>query len=463
MKKIISFTIAFLLVTLINLPVFSADTTFEGEFRIRSYSEWNFDKKFNDIDDAQFDGWFEQRFRLKITHTRSEYLKAVVMLDLVEDTWGQGRAMYINHNPDSWGVTANYIDWAYLEFTSPKIGTFRVGQFPVSWGHKLTHSFFFLDGIEWSKQWGIVNVTLLYAKISDNVTSGPMSPGYNRDGDLYSLHIGVMPSENHLIELFGGFYKDTDFTNWPGGIIWIADAGDLNQYFVGLAYTGTIADMIDVKFEASYIWGKYNTRNGLMWPKDHRDVEGYSIYADVSYFNDLFRVGFAFLWRSGEAADINMTSVGNMASYDFKWANIIGNDDYGLNSVYVWNPYYFSALSNIISTKLYFEICPMDKLTINAAVIWARGEHRVGPNSYRGHPANYYGKWNYDVVNDADYGWEVDFGFSYEIMEGLTYSFAGGVLFTGDAWDYDADTGAGVDRQNWGEIWSIVNTLTYEF
>ncbi len=46
-------------------------------------------------------------------------------------------------------------------------------------------------------------------------------------------------------------------------------------------------------------------------------------------------------------------------------------------------------------------------------------------------------------------------------MEGLSYSFGAGVLFTGDSFDYvNALTG---EREDWGPIWSINNTLMYEF
>ena len=45
-------------------------------------------------------------------------------------------------------------------------------------------------------------------------------------------------------------------------------------------------------------------------------------------------------------------------------------------------------------------------------------------------------------------------------MEGLTYSLAAGVLFTGDSFDY---VGAGGTHEDWGPIWSVNNTLMYKF
>ena len=115
----------------------------------------------------------------------------------------------------------------------------------------------------------------------------------------------------------------------------------------------------------------------------------------------------------------------------------------------------------------------MDKLTISGAVIWAKWTEDIGWNGATratlfapdspayGHPAALYGNYFYNSWEVSDeLGWEIDLAVSYEIMEGLTYTLEGAVLFTGDSWDYEKADGT---RGDWGEIWSIVNTLQYEF
>jgi hypothetical protein len=458
MKKLLTLTIAVLFVMVAASAVFAETaTTFEGQYRVRAWSEWNFDKKYNDSDDGQFDGWFDQRFRLTITHTRSEYLKAVVRIDLVEDTWGQGRAMYIDNHNDG-----RYINWAYLDFTVPSIGNFRVGKFPVSWGHGLTFSLVnpAPEGVEWSNAWGPVALTLLYIKGVDNVIDGAGTAWYNRDTNVYAFHLGITPMENHLVELFFAYQQADDLWGaaMPGPPA-PSPTYDANIFYAGLAYTGNIADMIDIKFEGSYIWGD---AQGLAGNAD-ADIEGWNIYVDVSYYNDLWRLGLAFLMVSGDTDDqsgdkLNITS---WVDEDFAWANIIGNDGGGTNSIYAswWTG---DGLANVTSVKLYFEICPMDKLTINAAVLYAWATEDVGPTGDYSHPA-----WGYKNItspwaqwaDDDELGLEIDLGFSYEIMDGLTYTFAGGVLFAGDAWDYLDASG----HENWGTIWSLSHTLMYEF
>ena len=152
----------------------------------------------------------------------------------------------------------------------------------------------------------------------------------------------------------------------------------------------------------------------------------------------------------------------------FHWANIIGCDRE--DTVPLYRP--VCTKENITSVKLYLELYPTERLTLNFALVWARFTEAVGPGNLwynYVHPvvSGNWGSWplGFGVDKSKDLGWEVDFGFSYEIIDGLTYTFAGGVLFTGDAWDYDADGVAGppYDRKNWGPIYSIVNELRFEF
>ena len=44
MKKLVSLTLAVLFVA-VAVAAFAAETTFEGQYRVRAWSEWNFDKQ----------------------------------------------------------------------------------------------------------------------------------------------------------------------------------------------------------------------------------------------------------------------------------------------------------------------------------------------------------------------------------------------------------------------------------
>ncbi len=271
MKKALTLFIVTLFLVAVAGVAYAADTTFQGQYRVRAWTEWNFDKKPGNLsfDDQHplYTGYFDQRFRLTITHKRSEFLKAVVRLDLVEDTWGQQRNMRINNATDG-----SYVDWAYLEFTLPKIGTFTVGKQPLELGYglMLAQTAPGDEGIRWANKWGPVGVSAFYFKFHDDVTNGVGDPTYNRDADLWGADLTITPNDKNTIDLWGGVL--TDNSGGIGG--WFAEVADdiygtgelVNAHttlgYAGVAYTGNIANMIDLKGEMSFLFG----RTGLTPP-----------------------------------------------------------------------------------------------------------------------------------------------------------------------------------------------------
>jgi hypothetical protein len=498
MKRFMAFAIALLFLMVAASALYAAETTFKGEYQVRAWTEWNFDKKsgYGPPDyEPRHDGWFDQRFRLFITHERSEFLKAVIRFDIVDDTWGEQRNFRINNS-----TTGEYIDQAYIEFKLPKIGTFTLGKQPVIFGNglMLSQTGPGLDGVKWSNKWGPVSASALYLKIIEEAwIAGPTTVQYNWDANLWALDLNITPNDKHNIELYGGvLISDYGWpmlmTSYNSRTVWgvvpgaVDDFVSYNAGFVGLAYTGNFADMIDVKAEYGRVFGRMNTND--IWPptiggvalKDDIALEGWQAYLDVAYYNDLLRVGLAFFMSSGQknfwgnATSVNLINTPTIISQNFQWGTIIGSNVFpGINHLArgPWTSSDRFALENVTSVKLYFEVYPMEKLSLNAAVIWAKWTDPVGTNPLMnpterpayGHPAlAYYSASGIARSWEAsdNLGWEIDFGLSYEIMEGLTYSLAAGVLLTGDSWDYVNWDGT---HEEWGPIWEINNTLMYKF
>jgi hypothetical protein len=215
-------------------------------------------------------------------------------------------------------------------------------------------------------------------------------------------------------------------------------------------------------------------------------VDTVNLYVDLSYNTDLFTVGVAFLYGSGEKWWHPFTKdhlgLNNTGVEEFRWSNIIvsGGREF-LNSAA--NPLGLgNTEENVTSAKFYWSVCPFENLDIHGAFVWAKYSEPVGRwatdangnlvdnwNAFYGHPMNYaYGNYT-DLAGAAitpagvsdDLGWEIDFGVTWTIMEGLTLNSEFGVLFTGDAFDY-RNTVTG-EREEWGEIYRWVNTLTFEF
>jgi hypothetical protein len=476
MKKLLIFAFAALLIIALTVPSFAAETTFNGQYRIRAFSNWNFAKSPGHLDSEQglYTGYFDQRFRLTITHTRSEFLKAVVQFDLVEDTWGQQRNFRMNNS-----ITGEMVRKAYIEFTMPKIGTFTLGKQPVTLGYGLVFSDSLgkLDGLKWANKWGPVAVSAMYFKWDDNVTS-TNAEVYNRDSEIWALDVKYTPNANHAIELFGGYVKyGTGFPLshawlhcYPGGFPTIAQLDDAhsNVGFLGIAYTGEIADMLTLKAEFSGVFGRADLSN---WgDSDHAKISGYNLYLDASYHNDMMRVGLAFVLGSGDTSssiNANHYNTNFITADNFSFGNIVGGGlgSGGVNDTWVRGIGFANDIENLTALKLYAEVTPMERLTLSAAVIWARWTEPLDNECFGSdaHPVNYYkGCCTYTQWYDdaTDLGWEIDLGVKYVIMEGLTYTFAGGVLFTGDSFDY---VGVGGTHEDWGPIWMFNNVLTYDF
>lgn len=133
MRKLLILAVAALLTVAIAAPSFAAETAVTGSYRVRGVSDWNWDKDAKGLTTAGawpavagknlYTGYFDQRFRLTITHKRSEFLKAVVSIDIAEDMWGQQRNFRTNF---SGGTTDGFINTAYIEAIT-KIGLFKVG------------------------------------------------------------------------------------------------------------------------------------------------------------------------------------------------------------------------------------------------------------------------------------------------------------------------------------------------
>ncbi|MBN2223075.1 MAG: hypothetical protein JW765_00215, partial [Deltaproteobacteria bacterium] len=368
MKKALTILVAMLFVVAAVGAVFAAETTFNGQYKVRAWSNWNFEKGLNtpsqyDSEKGLYTGYFDQRFRLTITHTRSEFLKAVVQIDLVEDTWGQQRNFRINNN-----TGGEMVRKAYLEFTLPKIGTFTVGKQPVVLGYGLAFSDTsgYLDGLKWSNTWGPVGVSAMYFKWNDNVSRGGADEVYNRDSDIWILDLMITPNENHAIELFGGYVNARtgsalghNMAYWYGGANF--DIIHANTGFVGIGYTGEIADMISLKGEFSYLFGRADLDNWGGWSDDVW-LSGYNLYLDAAYHNDLLTVGLAFVHGSGQTLNsynAEHININFKTADEFVFGNIIASGNGGMQDDFGGGLGFCDDIENLTALKLYFEIYPL--------------------------------------------------------------------------------------------------------
>ena len=109
------------------------------------------------------------------------------------------------------------------------------------------------------------------------------------------------------------------------------------------------------------------------------------------------------------------------------------------------------------------------RTTVTLDVADANGNPVHNWHAYYLHPMNYMngsgGSYYYPAGVDDDLGWEIDAGFTWSIMEGLSLNSEFGVFFPGDAFNYRIlNTNTGVwEEEEWDPIYRWTNTLTYEF
>jgi len=589
MRKISIVALAVFLAAVFAVSSFAAETTFTGNYRIRSVMEYNFDKE-NNGNSPGSKGlntrYFDQRFRLTVTHKQSEFLEAGLSLDIVEDFWGTGNAMRINED------NAAYIAYAYIRALTP-IGLFTVGaKSPEwgtpSWGAGLDGENFYGPGeADWGASWAVkfgdVAAGLAFTKYTDSITfgtggivttwpgglmydvGGTWSQNLDTDINAYTLFVaylhedykfgtrfdyytipGLMIGTGGLVKgiygfdfgtqrgtTFNGELPDSNPTTtaiWPlppaaGGLEeGLGRCGLYDAYLTKVFFFWHLSffdGMLTTKGDIIGVYGKadlngmgnaYNNHLDTYWTTgfggafilpgaglpallpgkrlpSEAVVEGLGVYADVSFNYDIFNIGVSFLYGSGEKhfhgiTQDHFTFIDDSTTLHF--GNIIVNGD----------PHYSHTVDpvrgnqgnkprplglggcyeNLTAFKLHFSVCPMDELEIHGALIWAMYTQPVGRNAvdaagnpipdnhaFYSHPMNYTNN-NYTYIPagvDDELGWEIDFGLTWTIMEGLSLNSEFGVLFTGDAFDYrDPVT---FEREEWGEIYSWTNTLMYEF
>jgi hypothetical protein len=396
-----------LISTLIALSIFgyalsfAAETTFSGSYRVRSLMDNNWQKKLEDPpvpvgpflsffpthNHPLYTGYFDQRFRLTITHTRSEFLKAVVTLDLVEDTWGQSRALRINND-----TVGSKIHQAYIEFLIPNVGLFTLGTKDQRWGMGT-----YLDSggviVNYRASWAVkvnnVIAALMYTKYSDaidnsfNVNTWPGRPGldaaggpgsvnYNADMDAYTMTVMYLTDRVSVGALFqanidlkgisfpftikgasgfadfNGEFPDPNpvvQANWPYPPVGFGTAGmyRFDVYSLGFFWDlDFLNGMLAFKGEVDRIWGVGNANdkerayNAFLSTlpiepgrrlSNRLAIDGLNIYADLVFHYDILTVGLAFLYGSGEKWWSGITqehyNFNTGTMNDFSWSNII--------------------------------------------------------------------------------------------------------------------------------------------
>jgi hypothetical protein len=164
--------LAFFMLLLFVSSSYALDFKANGTYRIRWFNNWNggtdYGAKYWNFDDdnEQENGFFDQRFRLKLTADNGDGIKGVVHFEMGDTIWGDA-----NHygRLGAEGTDVEVLE-AYIEVDKEIYA--KAGVFTIATPNDAIISEE-MGGIMLGKDFGNVGVNLLYSRLYDG--------GYNTD------------------------------------------------------------------------------------------------------------------------------------------------------------------------------------------------------------------------------------------------------------------------------------------
>jgi hypothetical protein len=232
-----------------------------------------------------------------------------------------------------------------------------------------------------------------------------------------------------------------------------AATSDFTRHRIKGYYNQNIAN-IYAEMEFSYDWG---TQDWDAIGVDDTDISTLALMADVGMKMDKLDVGMMFIYASGDddTSDNDnesaMTHVYGGLGEQFQPYTVLTGRHTGMLSQDFNGINADMAFHGIMSLGVHANFAVTDKLSLNTAIAYAMAdtdEVTVAPGV------------TFEI--DDEYGWEIDLGASYKLMDNLTYSVNFGYLMTGDFFEgYElAGVGPFGDAE---DIYVLNHRLSMEF
>jgi hypothetical protein len=168
------------------------------------------------------------------------------------------------------------------------------------------------------------------------------------------------------------------------------------------------------------------------------DRETLGLMADVGMNMDKLDVGMMFIYGSGDddGTDNDVENLGALGE-QFQPYNILTGATTGMMSQDFNGTNGSMTTAGIVSLGVHANFAVSDKLSLNSALAYAQAESERA------------------TALDDEYGWEIDLGMSYALLDNLTYQMDFGYLMTGDFFET-----ATADAE---DVYVLTHRLTMEF
>lgn len=447
MKKIISTVAALGLVAGFAATASAMDFSMTGKYVLEGYMLNNADGVgFNPYsDEAGTDSAWVQTFLVKPTLKVNDKITMFSEIRFAKDSdWG-GADDVVNYDGHR-GVDIYHI---YMEYMSPA-GKLRMGRTPAgSWGSDFMSTASTANRFMWWPSFVAepFSLCLFTQKTAENDWDNAND---DQDSDMYEIDLTYKVDNMNLRAAY-------DFINDKTN----SDLGPAAAYDRQHNRLKLNADMqfgaVSVLSEYGWQFGDFRDYdNELAGVQEDRDVDAMAFMLDVSTKMDKLDIGLLYFWAEGQDeiddADDDMTAAMNGALDDG-----IGDD---------FNPYYiltgdhtgmlnsdeYGADGNMVqggvhAIGIHTDFAVSDQLSLHGALAYALADEESRVEQI----------WGVSV--DDEYGWEIDLGAKYKLLDNLTYELRGAYFNTGDFFE-DIAEAAGQDAD---DLYLVSHHLTMTF
>jgi hypothetical protein len=342
----------------------------------------------------------------------------------------------------------------YMEYLSP-VGKFRVGRVPVIWGGDFLTSSTdsHVNRIMWWPSFVAEPFSLcLYTQ---KTTDQDFNDGTDdSDNDTYNVDLAYKTDN---LKLVGGYI----YTNNKTG----SDTDDPTtsydqQNHMLRAYGKAKIGMVDLEGEWGWKFGDWRDYDDSA--TQDTDVDAMALMLDASTTMDKLDIGLMYFWAEGqsdtdadadvEAAMGNGVLINRGLGDDFNPYYILTGDLSGMLNSDVYAADGNMVAGGVQCIGLHSDFQVSDQLSLHGAVAYAWADTTDALED----PILGYG-----VSIDDEYGWEVDLGAKYKLLDNLTYEVRAAYFNTGDFFDDIAATAT--PSQDSDDLYLLSHHLTMTF
>jgi hypothetical protein len=370
----------------------------------------------NDSDYEATDAWFQHKFTIDATMKVNDAISVKSRIRLVDyaTVWG-------SQDDTTVGNGANFaVKRLWMIYKSP-IGQWEIGRRPAgAWEGEFINNSTRADRIMWKSGKMLGDSFSMYAFYQKSKESDAY---YATWADFLTGNINAATDDmdSDYYEVYGAFtgYGKTSlaFGYARDRTLDIPNGSSTDKYRIKSYGKYPLTDMLGLQYEFDYIWGDKDINNAL---GTSYEIDAFAFMTALDMNFGAATANLMYFYISGDSdgtdRDLDAYSSAKGTGNDFQPLYVLTGYQTSLlnNDRGAWNEYGFAArTAGAHGFVAAADFSASEKLAFHGAAGWAKAaDERTG--------------------FDTDYGFELDAGASYKLLDNLTYNLNFGYLWTGD-------------------------------